>query len=300
MQLATQDVERFYNTWFPLLHYVNQHRKILPSYPSTWVQDVVSPEETVQLREALWADDSLREGFIKENPANLPPEDIALVDSWQHRISGKFIILRYLKKHTVFLSTDSPARAYGVLGLASTLDEMFPMPPPIMVSAVLIPFEDRIIYDSLIAPYPLSFGGGYRSSFNDSYRSIQEREGIITTLTPDPEASHPENIKKAIQERNKKLLRVFQKELGKSGLSPKKMEEHTANIAAFGEDFLLDLDLPRGLIETSLDDVKAYVNAKGKKANPVSLKRYVRFLRDTWRMDYDDAEEMLDFLKSKR
>jgi hypothetical protein len=106
MHLESHDVERFYNIWFPLLHYVNQHRKLLPSYPNTWVKDVVSPQETAQLREALWSDDSLREGFIKENPANLSPEDIALVDSWQYRVPGKFIIFRYLKKHTVFLSSD--------------------------------------------------------------------------------------------------------------------------------------------------------------------------------------------------
>jgi len=184
--------------------------------------------------------------------------------------------------------------------LVSPFEDMFYMRPPFLVNAVLIPFEGRITYDSLMSTYSLSFGPGYRSSFADYYRSTQEREGIITTLTPDTEANRPENMKKAIQQRNKKLLRVFQKELGKSGLSPKKMEEHTENVAAFGDDFLFTQDSPHGLIETTLEDVRAYLNTTNKKVNLVSFKRFVRFLRDTWRMDYDEAEDMLDFFKRKR
>jgi hypothetical protein len=299
MHLEPHDVKRFYNIWFPLLFYVNQQRQLVSSFPDKWGDNSVNTNDAAILRDALWGDDLLREGFIKGNPANLSSEDIALVESWQYRVSGKFFIFRYLKKHTIFLSSDSPARAYGVLGLVSPFEDMFYMTLPIYADAVLIPFEGRITYDSLMSTYSLSFGPGYRSSFADSYRSVQEREGIITTLTPDPEANCPENIKMAIQARNKKLLRVFQKELGKSGLSRQKMEEHTGNIAAFGDDFLLAQDSPHGLIETSLNDVRNFVSAKGKKSNLVSFKRFIRFLRDTWRMDYGEAEDILDFLKQR-
>ncbi len=32
MHLAAQNVKRFYDIWFALLYYVNQHRQIVPSF----------------------------------------------------------------------------------------------------------------------------------------------------------------------------------------------------------------------------------------------------------------------------
>ena len=300
MQLETHEIERFYNIWSFLLYYVNQQKQIIPPFPGAWGDSNMDENNLALLRDALWADDSLRENFIKENPANLSPQDLALVDSWQYRIAGDFFIFRYLKKHAVFLSSNSPTKAYGVLELMTPFEYMFNVSPPIYVKAVLIPFEGRIIYDGQMASYSISFGGGYRRSLTDAYRNAQEREGVITTLAPDPEANRPENIKKAIRQRNKKLLRVFQKELGQSGLSPKKMEEHTGSIADFGEEFLLTQDSPHGLIETTLEDVQTYLETAIKKVNLVSFKRFARFLRDTERMDYYDAEHLLDFLKLRK
>ena len=116
----------------------------------------------MQLRNALWADDTLRESFIADNPAGLPPADLALVASWQYRLAGNFFIVRHLKKYAVFLSEGSPAHAYGVLGLVSPIEEVVGPTVHIYVQAVLLPFEDQIIYDSLLIPYSIFFGPGIR------------------------------------------------------------------------------------------------------------------------------------------
>ncbi|MBN1680487.1 MAG: hypothetical protein JW966_09355 [Anaerolineae bacterium] len=297
MHLSQDEALRFYTIWFPLLYYVNQQQELIPEFPSEYGDASVEPQNAVTLREALWADDSLREGFIAENPANLSADDLALVDSWQHRVTGDFYIFRYLKKHTVLLSSESPMRAFGVHGLVSPIEEIIGPYLPILIKTVLLPFEDRIIYDSLFSSYSIHFGGGYRSSLKDGYNRIQEREGLITTLPPYAERSDPAAEKKHVQEKNKKLLTAFQKELGKAGLSPKMMEEHTAAIAAFAENFLLAQTPPAYLLDTNRAHVEAYMKATSSKANLVSFKRFARFLRDTDRVYYEDAEELLDFLK---
>ena len=87
MHLSESEVERFYTIWFPLLHFVNQHRKVVPSFPKEWRNANVSPEVAVPIRNALWEDDTLREAFIGENPARLSIDDLALVGSWKDRIS---------------------------------------------------------------------------------------------------------------------------------------------------------------------------------------------------------------------
>ena len=112
-QLPPPETERFYRIWVALLHYVNAQRHLVPAFPATWeeaTEEASVPLDAVQpLRDALWAEDTLRERFIADNPTGLPTADLALVASWQHRVAGPFYIFRYLKKHTLFLSATSPA-----------------------------------------------------------------------------------------------------------------------------------------------------------------------------------------------
>jgi len=88
-----------------------------------------------------------------------------------------------LKKHyTVFLSADKPPKAYGVLALTTTFEEIVGSYLPIMVEAVLLPFKDKIIYDSIFSPYRITFGAGIRSGLNDAYQEAKSRFGIIASL----------------------------------------------------------------------------------------------------------------------
>ncbi|MDK3157338.1 hypothetical protein QPK87_12230 [Kamptonema cortianum] len=70
MHLNESEVARFYSIWFPLLHFVNQHRNVVPAFPKEWRNAGVSPEVAVPVRDTLWEDDSLRETFIAENLLN--------------------------------------------------------------------------------------------------------------------------------------------------------------------------------------------------------------------------------------
>jgi hypothetical protein len=293
MHLTGHEIKRFYNIWFALLYYVNQHRQLVPSFPQTWSR--VSPEFVFPLRKALWQEDRLREAFIAENPAHLPTDDLALVESWKHRLEDKFFIFRHLKKYTIFINSGSPAQGYGVLGLTDSVESVVGPDLPIYVEAVLIPFEDQIIYDSLLAPYAIHFGGGYRRSLADTYRDIQERGGLITTL-PDKEEDNLNKIKVS----NKKVLAAFQKALAQSGLSLKMIQEHTQNLTDFADSFLNQQMPPVMLLDISQQDIKFYQSSRDHKINLVSFKRFVWFLRDTGRMDWDKIEDVLGYLKHQQ
>ncbi len=61
---------------------------------------------------------------------------------------------------------------------------------------------------------------------------------------------------------------------------------------------LLEQEPPRSLLDLSLDDLDAYLTAPGHAAHRVSLRRFVRFLRDTGRLDYGGAtQEMEEYLR---
>ena len=297
MRLPPQDTERFYRIWFALLHYVNAHLHLVPAFPSAPGEQDVSPEVTMQVRDALWANDALREQFITDNPAQLSAPDLALVASWQYRLSGSFYIFRSLQHYTIFLSDMTPAHAYGVLGLVSTIEETVPLPLPVFTQAVLLPFEHHIIYDSLLTSYKVVFGPGYRRDLQELYRNIQEREGIITSLLPEDQAARQANQRTDILARNRKVFSAFRRELGKAGLSPQTVETHVATLADFAFTVLLNADPPQGVLDLTFADIESYVREKPGKQLLTSFKRFVRFLLSTGRIDYETGENLYNLLK---
>jgi hypothetical protein len=84
----------------------------------------LSPEVQLKVRDALDANLDLIESFTDENPANLSDDELDIVRSWRHLVTGKFDVYRDLKKYTVFLSTTSPAVAYGVLAWSQPFEDL--------------------------------------------------------------------------------------------------------------------------------------------------------------------------------
>jgi hypothetical protein len=300
VNLPPYQTDRFYRIWFVLLHYVNEQRNLAPGFPDTPGEASIDPSDALQLRNALWADDALLESFVATNPAGLSSTDLELIASWHYRVAGTFFVVRHLKKYSVFLSEEPAAHAYGVLGLVSPIEEVIGPYLPAFVQAVLLPFEGQIIFDSLLQPYTISFGPNIRRRLNDTYRNMQEREGIITMLGPD---KIPDNLNEAHKEalaRNAKILSAFRKDLAGKSLSSTMIEQHASNIDAFAQNWLLRQDPPRGLLDTTLTDVQSFLDTTGSKTNTTSFKRFVRFLIDTNRMEYEQAAPLRDFLQNAR
>jgi hypothetical protein len=295
MNLSAQETERFYHIWFPLLSYVNAHRQIVSDFPAAPGEGNINTQDAIKIREVLWGSDALREAFIAENPANLPDADLDIVDSWRYRVAGEFFILRHLKKYSIFLMEKKPPQAYGVLGLVSPIQEIIPNPVPVWVNTVLLPFEDKIIYDSLFKSFPLIFGAGIRRSLNNAYRRVQECGGIITTLQP----RSVEEIQQAIHSGNQKILAAFRKDLAASGLSLKMVEQHAGMVEQFLESYFLVQHPTRSLLDIGVDDLQKYLEKQGKNVNWVSFKRWVRFLVNTNRIEWGETEAMQRFLKQR-
>jgi hypothetical protein len=292
MMLTPRGVQRFYTIWFPLLHFVSRRTGLVRHFPSTYGEDSVSPDDAATLRDKLWADDPLREAFIAENPAGLSADDLAIVKGWDGRVSGTFYVFRQLKKHAIFIPERGEPLAYGVLGLASPIEDVIPMPPPCMVDATLLPFEGKIIYDSLLVGYNISFGSGIRGSLNETYKAAQERGTLITSLSTSVVGGI-----ESIRARNAKLLAIFQTHIARVNMSQKTLQAHKETIERFADDELLLRKPPRGLIEANAEDLAIYLGGMGDDVNLTSFKHFVRFLRDTGRASWQDTEAMLKELR---
>jgi len=182
MKLSKEDIELFYRLYHPLLAYVNKKFEIIEDVDSSGDFKKFSIEEINKLRDRLYKHPELINSFVAENPLSFSENELKIINSWKEFVKGKFLIFRYLKNYTVFLDTNESPKAYGVLALNSTFEEMVGPYLPVMVEAVLLPFNDKIIYDSIFSPYHMTFGGGIRRSFNDAYQEAKSRFGIITSL----------------------------------------------------------------------------------------------------------------------
>jgi hypothetical protein len=192
MLLTPQDVELFFKLHRALMFFVNQRLQVVPNdIASPDAFATLSPEVRLKVRDALLDHTDLIESFVNENPAHLPEDELAIVQSWRHLVHGKFYIFRELKKYTVFLSTDKQPIAYGVLALSQPFEELVGPYLPVLTQTVLLPFKDMIVYDGLMSSYNISFGGGIKRMLNESFNTAKARHGIVTSLPMSDEPLPP-------------------------------------------------------------------------------------------------------------
>ncbi|HJW84106.1 MAG TPA: hypothetical protein VJ754_07365 [Anaerolineae bacterium] len=260
MQLPIQQVQRFYSIWRPLLYFANEQRRIVPSLLGADETTTLPAQEVVKIRDAIWADDSLREAFITQNPAGLSASDLALVESWGHRLRGRFYVFRHLKQHSILIDDKDPAAVYAVLGLYSPIAEVVGPYLPVLVQAVLLPFEDQIIYDGLVLPYNITFGPGIRGNLKHIYEDAKERGDIITSLLPPAQPAGREDRISAARATDAKVLDAFRKHLYRSGISPQIVERDVASVTAFATAYLANRPEPHSLREIQLKEVEDYLS----------------------------------------
>lgn len=183
MKLSESDAATFFELLWALQFYANQTLKLLPEVETLeqYIENTTT-EDKVKVRAAVYDNSELIDGFLQANPQGFSEDKLAIVHDWKQFISGDFYIERMLKKHTIFISSDD--RVYGVLGLQSDFDEMFhPSQLPLLVKAVLLPFQDKLVYDGLMQSYNIYFGSGISGRLKETYLAAKQRGEIIESLT---------------------------------------------------------------------------------------------------------------------
>jgi len=189
MVLSDADRILFYRLNWSLLFYVSRHVAAMPR-PETQESIGRGPaRDWLKLRDALYDHPAIFDQYAADNPERLPPDELAIVQSWRGFVRGEFYIWRCFRKHTVFLESGKPSRIFGVVALNKPFPLMITQPLPVLVETVLLPFKYQIVYDGLFSSYNVSFGAGVRDMLNRDYREHKARHGIITTLGAHPAAA---------------------------------------------------------------------------------------------------------------
>jgi hypothetical protein len=188
MVLATEECELFFKNWKKLLAYVNKEYNITqeffnsensveeePFYNKIGIRTYFESE----MRNKLWENSNIIDKYIKET--NLNDEDISIVNSWKRFIKGKFILIKKLKKYYVLLDGKKEI-LYGVNNFSNPFpfSEMLNSFP--LIETVLIPFNGKIIYDSIIGHQYTQFERKNKKLFEEKYKEIKIEKGIIEVL----------------------------------------------------------------------------------------------------------------------
>ncbi|TEB04047.1 hypothetical protein Psch_03444 [Pelotomaculum schinkii] len=180
MKLTREDTVWFYEVFFKLIDYTNGCYQVVPGLKNTSGADDVDPTAIMPVRDKLWESDDIINRIVTDNPLCFSERELSLVVSWRKRVIGDFLIYKHLKNYSVFMGN---GKLYGVVGIASHIEELFPSYAlPLYSKAVLLPFEGKIIYDSLITTYNITYGSGIRKRFNEEYRELKNTVGVITSL----------------------------------------------------------------------------------------------------------------------
>jgi len=164
------------------LAFVNDKYKLVRDFGHPKSPVGIQLQDISKLKTKLWENAGIIDEYI-DSVWDMPRSDIQLLKGWKNKIEGNFIIVRYLKNYSVFLD-DANNLLYGVIGITNPISELISAEVlPIMVKTVLLPFKDRIIYDSLLHVYNIQIGPNMRRGIKERYSEIKAKNGIICTLS---------------------------------------------------------------------------------------------------------------------
>ena len=181
-QLSRSECTLFYETWYGLMGFVNERKKVInavikPVYPNS-----ASDEQIYKVREVLWKNPELIDDYL--DTLTLPDDKTELLKAWRdHHKKGMFFLVDYKPEYAVAIGSNEQKedRLYGVKGISRPLSDVMRRELPIQLETVLLPFKDKIIYDSFISSVPIGFAEGAKREFRKMYESALEH-GITTRL----------------------------------------------------------------------------------------------------------------------
>ena len=182
--LSPEDRKTFFRLFLPLLDFTNQTFKISEELDEQLRMGCPDICELKVLADVLWKNTEIIDEYVKalQEKDKLSVEDVDLLKSWRHPVSGRFLLERHHSQGSVFIDTNT-SEVYLVKGITDPWSVMLKQNPlPILMQATLIPFCDCIISDGLVAVENVSFGFGSRSDFRECYLNAKQTGRIVTSL----------------------------------------------------------------------------------------------------------------------
>lgn len=175
MVLTDEQNELFFDTMDSLLYYVNDRFRVVESF----TLDFTSPIDDVKsalVAHELWENVEIIDDFVRDNPHGLPRRCLDLALSWKNALPGFYTLVRYQSGRALLMGE---AGVFSVCGVTYELEGEIGKAPA-YVEAVLLPFEDVIVYDGFLQAYDIERGAAEMQRIQDDFENSCAK-GIAVT-----------------------------------------------------------------------------------------------------------------------
>ena len=181
-QLSLEECRLFYETWYGLMGFVNERKRVIKKKIVAEHPNKVSDMLIHKVREVLWEDPEIIDEYIMG--IDLPKEKIEILRLWKDKhIKGHFLIIEYKPEYAVIIGTNEEEEdcLYGVKGISTSISDVMRSRLPVTIEAVLLPFKDKIVYDSFIGSIPIGYLEGAKNILEQIYEKAKKKP-IVTSL----------------------------------------------------------------------------------------------------------------------
>ena len=155
-----------------LLTYVNERFQVVRNL-SFDERSIMADAEISLVARELWDNVSIIDDFAAQNPYHLSKKHLDTALSWKNALPGYFKVVRYQNGCAIMMNE---AGVFCVSGVTTEItDEIGPAPA--YVEAVLIPFDDSIVYDGFLMAFDVPEGSSEGRAIQDEFEE-RVRGGI--------------------------------------------------------------------------------------------------------------------------
>ena len=180
MTLTDNEFKEYIETHLYFLFYVGKQTKLLHRAMDFKTFKNLGTKEKFDCREEFLKKPKLLNDYLRLNFERLETEKIKILEGFKKRISGDFVVLKYLKDYAVFVDLKK-SKVYLVKALGDKFEKMISETPK-MVRATILPFKEKIIYDGFLEPYGITIGQGIKKDLNGLYREAKEKRELISEI----------------------------------------------------------------------------------------------------------------------
>ncbi len=174
--LPPKDGSHFFELFLPLLAYADLEHPLIFGDASDMMQRAA----------VIWDNPARIDDFIDDVDhkkskmrITLTDEDREILRSWKRCRRDVY----YLASHRLngALIVSQKDQVYRVLGLQSSLQELMPK-TPIMLMATLLPWKDKLITDGLFMPVPILHPDDIQKHLQEVCQQALDQGTVITTI----------------------------------------------------------------------------------------------------------------------
>lgn len=159
-----------------MIIFANKRMRIARPYDSDTTRRFTD-EEMQDICDDLWHDSSIIDAYVKENPASLSYEDLAVAASWKSAYDGVFLVTEHTSDGTRLMGHTA---VFSVKGLTGEISEQLPALPT-FIWTTLLPFDGDVVYAGYLRPISTPTLEELSDAFLDEYAHLVAENAPIAT-----------------------------------------------------------------------------------------------------------------------